>query len=721
MTQLNNLLDKTVNVLKSEGISGFSKHVKHYIETQKEGKLSSNSAKDILFINGCSYDVLPHPPRYRVKHQREQLELFGYATDEVYYKSLKLEYVYKYRAFIIFRCIYTDELNEFITLAKKLNKTVFYDIDDLVIDTKYTNLIQSVQNMPQNQKQQYDHDVMLYGKLMKCCDCTITTTETLHNELLNYVSNGIINRNVASNEMVSLSQKVKKEKSDYIKIGYFSGSITHNADFELILPSIQKVLSTYSNVQLHLVGEISLPVQLEEFKDKIIIHPFMKWQELPHLIGQMDVNLAPLENTLFNQAKSENKWVEASLVKVVTIASKVGAFETMIENHQTGILCSNEQEWDAALKSLIENKELRNTLSINAYAYCMKHCVSMYTGYSFIQQLKEYIHPNIGIAFSKQAMSGGIMVALRHACMLQDAGYDVSLLTYYDDCEPYEFLNHTFPVLLLKNDQLKLHMDKAVATLWTTVKMLEDVQCIQKRVYLVQNFETDFYDFDNPLKTRANQSYMPKSKFEFITISKWCQKWLKEDFGQESYWIANGIDRSQFKPVQRDWSGKIRILVEGDCEAAHKNVDESFKVTNELDPSKYEVWYMSYNAKPKDWYRVDKFFNKVPYNEVADVYSQCHILLKTSVLESFSYPPLEMMATGGLVVTLQNDGNKEYLKHRENCLIYEKENIEQAISCIDLLTHDEELRDKLVRNGLEVVESRDWQKIKNQIIDVYSK
>ena len=82
-------------------------------------------------------------------------------------------------------------------------------------------------------------------------------------------------------------------------------------------------------------------------------------------------------------------------------------------------------------------------------------------------------------------------------------------------------------------------------------------------------------------------------------------------------------------------NGKIRILIEGDCGVEYKNVDESFKITNELDKEKYEIWYMSYNAEPKDWYRVDKFLHKVPFDQVADVYNQCDILLKTSYLEVF--------------------------------------------------------------------------------------
>ena len=79
------------------------------------------------------------------------------------------------------------------------------------------------------------------------------------------------------------------------------------------------------------------------------------------MIAQTDINLAPLEDTIFNRAKSENKWVEAALVKVVTVASDVGAFHDCIENGVNGILCQDRQEWKKALVRLIEDREYRES------------------------------------------------------------------------------------------------------------------------------------------------------------------------------------------------------------------------------------------------------------------------------------------------------------------------------------------------------------------------
>ena len=69
-----------MEVLKREGVSGLAKHASHYIHKKRESRPKSDAFKDVLFINGCPKDLLPHPPRYRVTHQMEQLQSNGYKT-----------------------------------------------------------------------------------------------------------------------------------------------------------------------------------------------------------------------------------------------------------------------------------------------------------------------------------------------------------------------------------------------------------------------------------------------------------------------------------------------------------------------------------------------------------------------------------------------------------------------------------------------------------------
>lgn len=732
MEGIGSLGRKTLKALKEEGVTGVVRKTISYIHTAKvrkqQLKYIGKTYKDVLFINGCDYNALPHPPRYRIQHQMEQLRANNIDCDENFYLHLSIEQVRNYRAFVFFRCPYTEELGEFIRLAKELNKTVIYDIDDLVIDTKYTDTIKYLDTMSPEERKGYDEGVRNMQKVLKMCDAAITTTEGMAEELKHYVPKVFINRNTASEEMLQLSEEAYEksitekvaEGRTTVKMGYFSGSITHNDDFILIQPAVAKIMEKYSQTELHIAGILDIPKELEAFKDRVIAHPFVDWKKLPEMIASMDINLAPLEESIFNEAKSENKWVEAALVRVPTIASNLGAFKRMIEHNQTGILANTCDEWYEGLERLVVDAQKREYIAKNAYEYCKVHCVTLYTGFQLMKFIKSMYVPNVAMVLPALNISGGIMVAFEHCKVLREHGYDVTIINDdIDDSTWCEFQGIKFPVLPSRESIICGHFDKAVATMWSTVKFLEEYPNIGKRYYLVQNFETNFYEPMDPLRIEANQKYSPKVDVQFLTISKWCEKWLKEDYEQEARYIPNGIHTENYVPVKRDFSGKIRILIEGDCGVYYKNVDESFRITNQLDHNKYEIWYMSYNAEPKEWYHVDKFLHKIPFSEVADVYRQCHILLKTSFLESFSYPPLEMMATGGYAVVVPNDGNQEYLVDGKNCLLYPCGDLDAGLAAIERIGADSLLRETLYYGGLETAGVRDWKSLEQDILKFY--
>jgi glycosyltransferase involved in cell wall biosynthesis len=77
------------------------------------------------------------------------------------------------------------------------------------------------------------------------------------------------------------------------------------------------------------------------------------------------------------------------------------------------------------------------------------------------------------------------------------------------------------------------------------------------------------------------------------------------------------------------------------------------------------------------------------------------------------------MATGGLVVVAPNEGNIEYLKDEYNCLFYKQGDIEHAVKQINRIADDQELRKKLVKNGLETAKSREWSNIEKDVVDMY--
>ena len=716
------LFRKSAWTLRNEGVSSLTRKTKNYIALQTTKK-GSGIAKDILFINGCG---LPHPQRYRVDHQIEQLESCGLTVEKVFYENVDLSQIKFYRGFVFFRCPITDEIEEFIKKAHYFNKTCFFDIDDLVINTKYTNQIPFVAAMEKEDKENYDDGVIRMEKTLKLCDYLITSTPALARELKkNYDKEVLTNRNVASEMMAKLSfdaAKTVKKNPEKIVIGYLSGSITHNPDFELIKPALIKIMSEFENVYLEIMGILDVPEDFKPFEKRIIKKKFTDWKKLPEIIAGLDLNLAPLEETIFNEAKSENKWTEAALVKTPTLASNFGAFKDVIVDGETGLLAKTTKDWYEKLKFSIENPEKLHKIADNAHKKAISDYISTYSGRPLATFIEKHLAKNIGFVLPTTNISGGVNVVMKHCNILRNHGYDVSIISMAKPQENIKNSDGEINVISGVISTLESRFNTLVATLWTTLDFVKRYPDVEKKLYLVQNFETNFSERGNHSRIEANATYnAPFSDLEYITISKWCKKWLKEKFDKNASYVPNGLDLSRFKFSERrfDKNKKIKILVEGNSADYYKNVDESFKIVNKLDSDKFEINYLSYEGEPKSWYRVDKFYHKIPADEVHKVYKTCDILIKSSLLESFSYPPLEMMATGGFCVVAPNDGNAEYLADGENCLLYEQGNIDSAIEKINRLVDDKDLREHLEIGAKITVNSRDWKNLEEQILNLY--
>jgi glycosyltransferase involved in cell wall biosynthesis len=325
-----------------------------------------------------------------------------------------------------------------------------------------------------------------------------------------------------------------------------------------------------------------------------------------------------------------------------------------------------------------------------------------------------YVSPSTNI-------SGGLMVIAQHLQVLQKSGYNVALVSQDINIDMSWIKDFDIPVLHISEfSQKKKINDIAVATFWDTVSFVGNITT-QKKYYLVQNKEHLFYNEADPFYDKAQISYESAS-LSFLTVSKWCQEWLLSEFDKNAVYISNCLDVELFNEnvvALEEKVNKSRILIEGNPENDYKNIDEAFKIINKLNRKDLEVWLVSYGGKPKKWYKYDRLFNRVPYYDMPKIYRSCDILLKTSKLESFSYPPLEMMACGGMCVVAENEGNKEYVKDGYNALTYKIGNISNAVNCIKKIISNAELRKKLKIGAELTVRSRDLAYLEEELYKVF--
>ena len=408
------------------------------------------------------------------------------------------------------------------------------------------------------------------------------------------------------------------------------------------------------------------------------------------------------------------------MVKVPTIASNFGAFKHVIQHNQTGLLCSNITDWYLSLKILIKNENLRKYLGENAYQFCKKKYNTIQTGIKLANYINSISNKHIGFFLPSLQISRGIYAVLKHACFLQDEGWDVDLIFSRVEINRFEFQGHNFNAISLNNSIMTSHYDIIVASFFKTFFSFFNYHRTKKHLYLVQDYETDFYTYENYFRNKNEKTYSFPFGVEYITNSKWCEKWLWKNIKKKSRFASNGIIFANYIPQIRELNNKkIRILIEGESNSPYKNVDESFKIIEKLDKNKFEIWYLSNDEKPKGWYRVDKFFNEIPIENISLIYKQCDILIKSSWFESFSYAPIEMMATGGFCIVVPNEGNLEYLQNEKNCLFYKLGDINSAIEGIKRLINDKKLQQILHENGIKTAKKYNWKNLKSQIISLY--
>lgn len=725
-------------IYRTNGTQGLSMYVKEGVRKRLQKSVPLQNAGDVLFVT-IDNEMLNH---YRVDHMTETLESAGMNVGRVMYYELTHEHIKRYNIFIFYRAPWMPNFTEIFKEIRRKNKVSIYAVDDLVIDRKYTDNLPVVQQLQPEDRAIYDDGVERHGKLMKHCDYAITTTKALAGELKKYknLKEVHIDRNMRNDETVYHSddaiKKIKRDDSKVV-IGYFSGTNTHNEDFQMVAPALIRILEKHSNVYIKLTGRIDAPKELEAYADRLIFTPLVNWRRLPHEMRECHITLAPLVDTLFNRAKSELKWADAALVEVPTVTSDMGAGREVVKDKETGVLVENtEDAWFEGINLLVEDAELREKIGKQAREYVIENYSTSSLKAMELRDFLERITPRV-VAFAGvniSAISGGNMVVKKHMDILQEAGnivYGVESMSYHEN-DQWEAMNREddkkYDIFRINSHRkadkihLKMSFDRYVATFWSSVDMVDKYHYMKKngkKLYLVQNMEAGFYKLSDHIRRQVISTYY-NHRIEPITISKWCQGWLKEGFARNAKYAPNGIDRDRFSYKKRDWSGrKIKVLVEGDSASEYKRVDESFEIVNKLDKDKYEVSYMSYSAAPKDWYEVDNTYLKVPYNKVGKIYLQHDILIKSSELESFSYPPLEMMATGGVSVLVKNDGNAEYVSDGDNAIYYKKYDVDGAVCKIESLVADPAKFIKISQSGLTTAKSREWDKVRSQIISLY--
>ncbi|GJD39817.1 Ubiquinone biosynthesis O-methyltransferase, mitochondrial [Methylobacterium bullatum] len=256
---------------------------------------------------------------------------------------------------VLGRVRFDNDVEGLIRRARRRGARVLFDLDDLVYDTRHVPLLMNSLNQDTGPSGQWDYWYSYIGRMgtaLRLCDGVITTNLFLASQIATdtglpavIVPNYLNEEQLAlSQSIVDVKQKTNWARTDRIHIGYFSGSPTHARDFAIIASTLAKLLRENPLITLRIVGMLDLHPDLSSLKDRIEIYPFTDFLNLQRLIGSTEINLAPLQDNIFTNSKSELKFFEAAAVATLTVASPTFTFRNAINDGYTGLL-ANELEW----------------------------------------------------------------------------------------------------------------------------------------------------------------------------------------------------------------------------------------------------------------------------------------------------------------------------------------------------------------------------------------
>jgi glycosyltransferase involved in cell wall biosynthesis len=116
-----------------------------------------------------------------------------------------------------------------------------------------------------------------------------------------------------------------------------------------------------------------------------------------------------------------------------------------------------------------------------------------------------------------------------------------------------------------------------------------------------------------------------------------------------------------------------------------------------------------------------KFVGNLTNDRIADLLTQADVLVNASLHDNLPISILEALATGVPVVSTNVCGIPFLVKdHTTAILVPPSDPVAIAQGLLELLDNPE-LKDQLVRNGLELVQQYTWSSVRPRLMDVYSR
>lgn len=199
-------------------------------------------------------------------------------------------------------------------------------------------------------------------KMIRMANALTVTNKHLKTAYESYNKNIYILPNyIDTDRWEGIVNNTERESDKQVVVGWYGGQ-SHLDDMVLIREVIPALFDKYPNVIFKWSGLIpefwrqSLSEYQDRFQYIAWTQDTLGWERNFASFG-FDIALAPLIDNRFNRCKSNIKWMEAAMLDLPMVASKVEAY-SCIHPGKDGFLVTKYLEWMKYVGRLIESKSL---------------------------------------------------------------------------------------------------------------------------------------------------------------------------------------------------------------------------------------------------------------------------------------------------------------------------------------------------------------------------
>ncbi|MEO1043113.1 MAG: glycosyltransferase [Pseudomonadota bacterium] len=272
---------------------------------------------------------------------------------------------------IFYRSMMDDAFMFYHGEAERLGLPTFYDIDDPMFDQGLIAQNANTEALEPAIQSALYRDAVSIRRAMASCDALLASTPDLASRM-NAASGGkpaFVWRNVADQAALDLGDRLAREaandQSTSLKIGYFSGSLAHEADFDIAAPALERLLASRDDVELLLFGHLGPRPMFDALSDRVTRHAVADYEPYLRAVAACDLVVVPLVDNGFNRCKSVVRFLDAALVQTPVMASMVGDYANLVRNDETGWLVTDDG-WDHALARACLNAAGRHDIAQRA-------------------------------------------------------------------------------------------------------------------------------------------------------------------------------------------------------------------------------------------------------------------------------------------------------------------------------------------------------------------